>query len=74
MKAGGINFIIALFMFGFAIYTSIVFNDTCDTVISCTAGLFNMILGVMWVIIEKIEDSHENKTTKKTEERSEKIC
>lgn len=62
MKAGRINFIIALFMFGFAIYTSIVFNDTCDTVISCTAGLFNMILGAMFVIIERI-DSHENKIT-----------
>lgn len=57
-------------MFGIAIYTSVVFNDTCDTVLNCAIGLLNTILGVMWVIIEKI-DSHENKTTKKTEERSE---
>lgn len=70
MKAGGIHFITALFMFGFAIYNSVVFNDTCDTVMLCSAGLFNTILGVMWVIIEKI-DSHENKITKETKERSE---
>lgn len=70
MKSGAIHFIVALFMFGYAIYTSVVFNDICDTVMICTTGLFNTILGVMWVIIEKI-DSHEDKITKKTEERSE---
>lgn len=70
MKAGGIHFIVALFMFGVAIYTSTVFHDTCDTVINCAIGLLNTILGAMWVIIEKI-DSHENKTTKETSERSE---
>lgn len=69
MKSGATCFIVALFMFGYAIYTSVVFNDICDTVMICTAGLFNTIVGVMWVIIEKI-DSNENKTTKETEERS----
>lgn len=58
MKSGAIHFIVALFMFGYAIYNSVVFNDICDTVITCTVGLFNTILGVMFVIIEKI-DSHE---------------
>lgn len=70
MKSGAIHFIVALSMFGFAIYTSVVLNDTCDTVINCAIGLLNAILGVMWVIIEKI-DSHENKTTEETKERSE---
>lgn len=69
MKAGGICFIIALIMFGYAIYTSVVFNDICDTVISCSAGLLNTIVGAVGVIIEKI-DSHENKITKESEERS----
>lgn len=70
MKAGGIHIIVAAVMFGFAIYNSVVFNDICDTVMLCSAGLFNAILGVMFVIIEKI-DSHENKITKETKERSE---
>lgn len=73
MKSGLIHFIVALFMFGLAIYTSEFLNNICDTVMNCSIGLFNIILGVMWVIIEKI-DSHENKTTKETSERSEKIC
>lgn len=70
MKAGLIHFFVALFMFGLAIYTSVVLNDICGTVMNCSTALFNTILGIMWVIIEKI-DSHENKTTKETEERSE---
>lgn len=73
MKAGLIHFIVALFMIGCAIHTLVEFNDIhdiCDTVMSCTIGILNTILGAMWVIIEKI-DSHENKTTKETEERSE---
>ena len=70
MKTGGVHFIIALIMFGCAIYTSVILNDICDTVMNCSSGILNTILGAMWVIIEKI-DSHENKTTKKTEERSE---
>ncbi len=70
MKAGGIHIIVAVIMFGSAIYTSEFLNDICGTVINCSAGLFNIILAVMWIIIEKI-DSHENKTTKKTSERSE---
>lgn len=65
MKAGGIHFIVALFMFGYAIYTLAVSDDICDIVMSCSAGLFNTILGAMFVIIEKI-DSHENKTIKET--------
>lgn len=73
MKAGGIHFITALFMFGLAIYASKFLNDICGTVLDCSVGLFNTILGAMWVIIEKI-DSHENKTTKETKERSEKEC
>lgn len=73
MKVSGIHFIIAFLSFVFAIYTSVVLNDICDTVMSCSAALFNAILGAMWIIIEKI-DSHENKTTKETKERSEKIC
>lgn len=73
MKSAGIHFILALFMFGCAIYTTVVLNDICDTVLNCSCALFNTILGVMWIIIEKI-DSHENKTTKETSERSEKIC
>lgn len=73
MKAGAIHFIIAFFLFGGAIYTSDVSNDICDIVMICSVGLFNTILGVMFVIIEKI-DSHENKITKETSERSEKIC
>lgn len=52
MKAGGIHFIVALIMFGYAIYTSVVFNDICDTVMNCSIGLFNTILGAMFVIIE----------------------
>lgn len=70
MKVGGIHFIVAFIMFGYAIYTSVVFNDICDTVMISSAALFNTILGAMWVIIEKI-DSHENKITKETSERSE---
>ncbi len=70
MKSGATHFIVALFMFGIAIYTSVVFNDTCDTVLNCAIGLLNAILGVMLVIIEKI-DSYENKITKETKERSE---
>lgn len=69
MKGGLIHFIVAAFMFGLAIYTSAVLNDICGTVMNCSTALFHTILGVMWVIIEKI-DSHENKTTKETEERS----
>lgn len=72
MKAGVTLFIIAFFLFGTAIYTSDISN-TCDIVMSCSIGLFNTILGAMFVIIEKI-DSHENKITKETSERSEKIC
>lgn len=70
MKSGAIHFIMALFMFGYAIYTLVVFNDICDIVMNCSVGLFNTILGAMWVIIEKI-DSHENKIAKETKERSE---
>lgn len=70
MKAGGINFIVALFMFGYAIYQLVVFNDIFEIVIICSTGLFNTILGAMFVIIEKI-DSHEYKITKETSERSE---
>lgn len=70
MKAGWIHIIVAAFMFGLSIYTSEFLNDICRTVISCSAGLFNAMIAVMWIIIEKI-DSHENKITKKTEERSE---
>lgn len=70
MKSGGTHFMIALFMFGLAIYTAVVHNDTCDTVLNCAIGLLNTILGAMLIIIEKI-DSNENKTTKETEERSE---
>lgn len=65
MKSGAIHFIVALLLFGYAIYISVVFNDICDTVMSCTAGLFHTILGVMFVILKKI-DSHEDKITKKT--------
>ncbi len=71
MKAGVPHFIIALIMFGYAIYTLVVFDDICDIVMSCSVGLFNTILGATCIIIEKI-DSHENKITKKTSERSEK--
>ena len=70
MKTALIHFIVAIFMFGVAIYASESENDIYGTVMNCTAGLFNIILGAMWLIIEKI-DSHENKTTKKTSERSE---
>lgn len=70
MKLAAIHFILAAFMFGCAIYTSVVLNDICDTVMNCSCALFNTILGAMMIIIEKI-DSHENKTTKETEERSE---
>lgn len=70
MKTGAIHFIVALVMLGYAIYTLVVSNDICHIVMNCTIGLFNTILGAMWVIIEKI-DSHENKTTKETEKRSE---
>lgn len=70
MKSGAIHFIVAFIMFGYAIYTSAVFDDICDIVISCSAGLFNAILGAMFVITEKI-DSHEYKITKETSERSE---
>lgn len=73
MKSAAIHFIIAFLLFVFAIYTSVVLNDICDTVMSCSAALFNTILGAIWIIIEKI-DSHENKTTKETSERSENIC
>lgn len=58
-------------MFGIAIYASEAWNDICGTVMNCGFGLLNTILGAMWLIIEKI-DTHENKTTKKTSERSEK--
>lgn len=60
-------------MFGLATYASEAFNDICGTVISCSFGLLNTILGAMWLIIEKI-NTYENKTTKKTSKRSEKIC
>lgn len=59
------HFIIAIFMFGFAQYASESLNDICGTVMSCSFGLLNTILGAMWLIIEKI-DTNENKTTKKT--------
>lgn len=70
MKAGAIHFIIAFLSFGYAAYTAVVLNDISDTVMNCSSALFNAILGAMWIIIEKI-DSHENKTTKETSERSE---
>ena len=73
MKSGLIHFIVALFMLGLAAYVSESFNDICGTVMNCSIGLFNAIFGAMWIIIEKI-DSHENKTTKETQERSEKMC
>lgn len=59
MKSAGIHFILAFFMFGYAIYTTVVLNDICDTVMICSCALFNTILGAIWIIIEKI-DSHEN--------------
>lgn len=68
-----IHFIVAIFMFGLATYASEVLNDICGTVMNCSFGLLNTILGAMWLIIEKI-DSHEDKITKETEERSENIC
>ena len=70
MKAGGVHFMLALFMFGLAIYTSVSLNNICGTVMNCSLGLFNAILGIMWTIVEKI-DSHESKITKETSERSE---
>lgn len=70
MKSGAIHFIVALLMFGLAIYTSESLNNICGTVMNCSIGLLNAILGAMWVIIEKI-DSHENKITKEIKERSE---
>lgn len=73
MKAGLINMIIALFMFGLAMYTALSLNDICSTVMNCGLGLLNAIQAAICTIIEKI-DSHENKTAKETEERSEKIC
>lgn len=65
----GVHIIVAAIMFGLAIYTSEFLNDICGTVINCSAGLFNVILAVTWIIIEKI-DSHENKITKETEKKS----
>lgn len=53
MKVGVIHFIIALFMFGLAINSLVASDDIRDIVISCSAGLFNTILGAMWVIIAK---------------------
>lgn len=53
MKLGLTHFIVVLFMFGVAIYASESKNDICGTVISCSFGLLNAILGAMWVIIEK---------------------
>ena len=70
MIAAGIHFIIAIFMFGLATYASESWNDICGTVMSCSFGLLNTILGAMWLIIEKI-DTHENKTIKKNSKRSE---
>ena len=67
MKA--VHFIVALFMFGLAIYTSEFLNDICGTVMNCSIGLLHVISGAMWVIVEKI-DSHENKITKEIKERS----
>lgn len=52
MKAGAIHFILALFMFGLAIHSLVEFHDVRDIVMSCSFGLFNTILGAMWVIIE----------------------
>lgn len=70
MITAGIHFIAAILMFGLATYASEALNDICGTVMSCSLGLLNTILGAMWLIVEKI-DIHENKTTKKTSERSE---
>lgn len=55
MKTGGIHFIVALIMFGYAIYILFVSNDIYHLVMTCTIVLFNTILGAIWVIIEKID-------------------